>query len=179
LARDVAASHPASVGKTPCIPPELKLRPFSLAEARDAGLTLRALSGKTWRRISAGLYRWSELPDDPWLTLAAWQRVLPSEAVFVGATAAWLFGLDLEPTDPVEVVVPARSGIRTRAGLIVRHCDVAPCEVASIRGLRALALPLTLAGLCLRRPPVEALVAIDMAVHRGLTDPAALGKYAG
>lgn len=162
----------------PRIPPELKRRPFWLDEARDAGLTRHCLRGKTWRRVGSGLYRWSELPDDPWLTLSAWRRVLPSEAVFVGATAAWLFGLDLGPIDPVEVVVPLSSAIRSRAGLMVHHREIPKAEVISIRGLRALALSPTLAGLCLQRPAVEALVAIDMAVRRGLTDPDALGHYA-
>jgi very-short-patch-repair endonuclease len=166
------------MGKAPYIPPEFKLRPFSLEEARDAGLTLRALSGKTWRRISTGLYRFSELPEDHWLTLSAWRRVLPPETVFVGATAAWLLGLDLEPTDPVDVMVPPSSGIRNRAGLIVRHAEIPPADVVSIRGLRATALPLTLAGLCLRWPAVEALVAIDMAVRLDLTDPSVLCQYA-
>ena len=166
------------MGKTPRIPTGLRSTPFTLDEARHAGLTARALSGKSWRRISNGLYRWSELPEDPWLTLSAWRRVLPPEAVFVGATAAWLFGLDLKPTDPVEVVVPASSGIRTRAGLIVRHREIPSSEVVTVRRLRALALPLTLAGLCLQRPPVEALVALDMAVHLGLTDRVALIQFA-
>jgi len=155
--------HCADVGKTPRIPPELTRSPFFLDEARNAGLTLSALSGKSWQRLGAELYRWKELPDDPWLTLSAWRRVLPPDAVFAGATAAWLFGLDLEPTDPVEVAVPPSSGRR---------------EVVSIRQLRATALPLTLAGLCLQRPACEALVAIDMAIHRGLIDAAALGRYA-
>jgi hypothetical protein len=61
----------------------------------------------------------------------------------------------------------------------VRRCELPPAEVVTIRGLRATALPLTLAGLCLQRPAVEALVAIDMAVCAGLTDAAALVRYAG
>ncbi len=166
------------MGKAPRIPPELKERPFSLSEAKEAGLTRHSLSGKTWQRISTGLYRWSELPEDPWLTLSAWRRFLPPETVFTGASAAWLFGLDLEPTDPVEIVVPPASGIRTRAGLLVRHCEIAATDVVSIRGLRALALPLTLAGLCQRCSAVEALIAIDMAVRQGLTEPPALDQYA-
>jgi hypothetical protein len=120
----------------------------------------------------------ADLPQDPLLLLSAWQRLLPPECVFAGATAAWLFGLDLEPIDPVEIVVPPTSGIRARDGLSVRRCELPPNEVASIRGLRATALPLTLAGLCLQRPAVEALVAIDMAVCAGLIDVAALGRYA-
>lgn len=166
------------MGKAPRVPTELTRRPFSLEEARLAGLTRHSLRGKTWQRISAGLYRWSGLPDDPWLTLSAWRRVLPPEAVFAEATAAWLFGLDLEPANPVEIVVPPSSAIRSRAGLHVRHGETPPSEVASIRGLRATALPLTLAGLCLQRPAVEALAAIDMAVHLRLIDSAALVRYA-
>jgi hypothetical protein len=167
-----------SVGKTPRIPPEFKLRPFSLDEALEAGLTLDSLRGRTWRRISARLYRWNEMPEDPWLTLHAWRRVLPSEAVFTGATAAWLFGIVLNPTDPVEIQVPRSVPIRTRAGLIVRHGEIPSAEVVAIRGLRATALPLTLATLCLQRTAVEALIAIDNAIHLRLTDPVALGHYA-
>lgn len=166
------------MSKAPRIPPEFRRRPFTLDEARAAGLTRHCLRGKSWRRLGSGLYRWSDMPDDPWLTLSAWRRCLPPEAVFIGATGAYLHGLDLEPTDPVEVGVPLSSGLRTRKGLVVRHCDIAPADVVSIRGLHALTLPLTLAGLCLQQPPVEALVAIDMAVRKGLTDPAALCRHA-
>lgn len=166
------------MGKAPRVPPELRRRPFSLDEARGAGLTRHALRGKAWQRIGVELYRWCGLPEDHWLTLSAWRRFLPPETDFSGASAAWLFGLDLEPTDPVEILVPPSSGIRTRAGLLVRHSEIAPTEVVSVRALPATVLPLTLAGLCQRRSAVDALIAIDMAVHRGLTDPVALGQYA-
>jgi hypothetical protein len=178
LPRHVANAILRCVGKRPRIPPEFKLRPFSLDEARGAGLSLRSLSGKSWRRVSARLYRWSELPDDPLSTLSAWRRVLPPDAVFAGASAAWLFGLDVEPTDPVEVVVPPSSGIRTRTGLVVRHSEISSGDVVSVSGLSALSLPMTLAELCMERPATEALVAIDMAVQRRLTDPIALARYA-
>jgi hypothetical protein len=166
------------VSRQPRIPPEFKVRPFSLEEARNAGLSSRSLSGRSWRRLGARLYRWSELRDDPLATLSAWRRVLPPDALFAGASAAWLFGLDVEPTDPVEVVVPPSSGIRTRTGLVVRHPEISSGDVVSVRGLCALSLPLTLAELCMQRPAMEALVVIDMAVQRRLTDPIALARYA-
>jgi len=166
------------VARTPFIPPELTSRPFTLEEARAVGLTKSALKGRSWRRLSAELYCWAELSENPLLLLSAWRRLLPAEAAFSGATAGWLFGLDLEPINPVQIVVPPDSGIRSRVGLSVRRCELPPAEVASIRGLRATALPFTLAELCLQRPAVEALVAIDMAVHAGLTDAATLGRYA-
>ena len=133
---------------------------------------------RAWRRLGAELYCCSGLRENPWLLLSAWRRLLPPETVFAGVTAAWLFGLDLDPTQPVEIVVPPGSGIRSRAGLSVRRCEIPPAEVVTIRGLPATALPRTLAGLCLLRPAVEALVAIDMAFRSGLTDAAALCRYA-
>jgi len=166
------------VARTPSIPPDLTRKPFSLDEARDAGLTHSALRGKTWQRLGAGLYRWTELPKDHWLTLHAWRRVLLRETVFVGASAGWLHGLDLDPTNPVEIAVPPSYGHRSRAGLAVRHLEIPREEVATIRGLRAATLPLALAGLCLQRPAVEALVAIDMAIRLALTDCGALTRYA-
>jgi hypothetical protein len=166
------------VGKRANIPEEFKIRPFTLQEARDVGLTSRALEGKKWKRIGAELYRWSELQEDHWLTLSAWRRALPPETVFAGASAAWLYGLDLEPTNPVEVVVPLSSGIRSRVGLKVRRSEIPPSELATVRGLRVTSVPLTLARLCQRWPPVEGLVAIDMALGLGLTNPAALDQYA-
>jgi very-short-patch-repair endonuclease len=110
--------------------------------------------------------------------LSAWQHSLPAEAVFTGATAAWLFGLDLPPGDPIDIVVPPDSGIRSRVGLSVRRCELPRAEVVSIRGLRATTLPRTLAAICSQWPAVDALVAIDMGISAGLTDAAALVRYA-
>jgi hypothetical protein len=178
LAGDVRNCILQRVGKSPRIPTEFKLRPFSLDEALDAGLTRRALRGKSWQRIGAELYRWTESPEDHWLTLSAWRRVLPPETIFAGTSAAWLFGIELDPTNPVEIVVPPSSGIRNRTGLKVRRSEIPRAELVSIRGFRATALPLTLSTLCLQRPAVEALIAIDMALRMGLTKPAALERYA-
>jgi len=166
------------VGKSPRIPTALKHRPFTLEEAKDAGLTSRALSGKSWQRIGAELYRWTELQDDTWLILAGWRRVLPPPAIFSGITAAWLHGLDFEPANPVEIVLPPSSGIRTQAGLNVRRRAIPPEQVVSLRGLRVTSLPLTLASLCAQRSAIEALIAIDMALHLGLTNTPALREYA-
>ncbi|GAC1675638.1 MAG: hypothetical protein PVS3B2_18090 [Candidatus Dormibacteraceae bacterium] len=166
------------MARTPFIPHELTRRPFSLEEARAAGITLSALRGKTWRRMGFELYRWAEQPEDPVLTLSAWRRLLPEDAVFAGATAAWLFGLEVEPTKPVEIVAPRRSGLRSRPGLVVGRYEIPPAEVVSVQGFRATALPRTLAGLCLRRHGVEALIVIDMALHLRLTDSATLIRYA-
>ena len=112
-----------SVPRTPHIPRQLKAAPFTLDDARRHGLTPSALRSKAWRRIGFELYCWEGLRPDPWAHLAAWARVLPPKAVFAGKTAAWMLGLDFEPTDPIEVNVPS-VGVRSRPGLSVRHCQI-------------------------------------------------------
>jgi very-short-patch-repair endonuclease len=136
------------------------------------------LRGKAWRRLGAELYCWHGLRPDPWLELSALRGLLPPDAVFAGATAAWMWGLDLAPTSPVEVIVSLDSGIRSRAGLSVRRCQLSASDVATIRRLRATAVLRTLRDLCLRSPAVDALIAIDMAVRLGLTDAEALRRHA-
>jgi very-short-patch-repair endonuclease len=160
--------HALHMPPRPRIPPKLIHRPFSLEEARAAGLTKRSLQGKAWRRLGTELYCWSGLDEDPWQVLSAWQDVLPADAVFAGGTAAWMAGLDFKPTDPVEIVVPPHSGMRSRPGLRVRRCTIPPCDADGFRGLRATALHRTLSDLCLRLPDVEVLIAIDMALSKKL-----------
>jgi very-short-patch-repair endonuclease len=163
------------MSRRPRVPPQLLHRPFSLAEARAAGLTSTALEGKTWRRLGSKLYSWSGLDEDPWEVLVAWRGVLPADAIFAGATAAWMAGLDFSPTDPVEIVVPSNSGLRSRPGLSVRRCRILAGEVVTFRRLRATALPRTFHHLSLRLPAVEILVAMDAALHKKLAPVKALG----
>jgi len=138
-----------------------------------------SLQGKAWRRLGTGLYCWSGLEEDPWEVLGAWQDLLPADAVFAGSTAAWIMGLDFKPTDPVEIVVPPGSGIRSRPGLIARRRIVLSCDVVEVRRLRATNVHRTLHDLCHRLPEVDALVALDMALHKRLTNGTALGSYKG
>jgi very-short-patch-repair endonuclease len=166
------------MARTAFIPAALTKKPFSLEEARRHGLTLSSLRGKVWRRLGAELYCWQGLRQDPWLTLSAVNQLLPSDAVFAGATAAWMFGLDLAPIDPVEIIVPLESSIRSRAGVSVRRCELVASDVATVRGLRATAINRTLRDLCLRLPALDALIAVDMAVNLGLTDAQALRRHA-
>jgi very-short-patch-repair endonuclease len=156
------------VGRRPQIPAELKGKPFTLDEARAAGLTLDALRGKAWKRLGSKLYCWTGLHDDTWHLLAAWRERLQSDAKFAGFTAAWLYHLDVEPCHPVEVIVPTRSGIQSRPGLYVRHCALRPEDVVYVRGLPATTIERTFRDLRRRLSDVELLVLADEALRRGL-----------
>lgn len=152
-------------------------RPFTLGEGLAAGLTPSALSRPPWIRVGSRLYCLDRGGLNAWAVLAAHGQLLPADAMFAGPTAAWMHALDLEPIQPVEVIVPPGNKLRSRFGLKVRHCRVAAHEINEIRGMRVTALHRTLRDLCLRLPSVEALVALDMAVMSGKTNAEALGRY--
>lgn len=154
-------------------------RPFTLGEARAMGVTSRCLNGRSWRRLGAELYCWAGWRGDRWQLIAAWKRVLPDDAIFAGATAAWLCGLDMKPDDPIEVIVPPSSGLRSRDGLSVRHNTFHSDDVAEVRGLPATKLHRTLRDLCAQLPAVEALCLIDMAIVAKRSDSLTLIDYAG
>jgi very-short-patch-repair endonuclease len=177
LTSRVADSKPLvqvlAMSRTPRVPKQLKGKPFNLVQAREAGLTRSALKGRSWRRLGTGLYCWSALGEDPWQVLYAWRDSLPHETLFAGATAAWISGLDFQPTNPVEIVVPPHSGIRSRPELGVRHCQIPASEAITVRGLRLTNVHRTLRDLCHRLAGVDALIAIDMALRKKL------GRYGG
>lgn len=146
------------------IPAELKKRPLTLDEARAAGLSRRVLAGRSWLRIGSSLYRWAGLKEDNWQLLAAWHSRLPS-AVFAGLTAAWLDGLDVDPSHPIQIFVPTKSGVRSRPGLDVRRRDLQPTDVRLVRGMPATKTARTFRDLKRQLSPVEFLVLADQALR--------------
>jgi hypothetical protein len=161
------------VGSAPRIPAQLKFGPFTLAEARAAGVSRTALQGKSWRRVSRGLYCWSGLLEDPLKFLFAYQRLVP-DSVFSGASAAWLYGIDVDPLHPIEVIVPTRSGLRTRPGLTVRHTDLGSVDVVRRRGLRVTNVLRAISDLSHKSSDIDALIVLDQALRLRLADRDAL-----
>lgn len=106
-----------------------------------------------------------ELKPDPLHLLAAWRRLLPPDAAFAGLTAAWLFHLDVDPCNPIEVVGP---WARCRAGVKVRHCILEKTEMTVVRGLPTTTLQRTFDDLRRRLDEVELLVLADQALRLNL-----------
>src|SRR5438477_57632 len=164
--------------RRPVVPVELTAGPFTLADARRAGLDRWHLEGATWRRSGPGTYVWAALAESPTLTLKAASLRLPSSAAFSGSTAAWLHGIDIEPCDPVEVTIPKGSGASARSGLVVRRAALPESDIAVVRHLRATSINRTLRDLASRLSLTEAVVVIDAALHSRIADPTALEPYA-
>jgi hypothetical protein len=156
------------VGRAPTVPIALTHRPFSLDEARRHGLTKHQLVGASWRRLGAGFYAWRGIADSPMLLLIAAERRLPGSAVFSGRTAAWLHGLDTLPCDPVEATLPPDSRIAHAAGIRVRRAKLDAGEITTRNGLRATTAARTLADIGRGFPIVDAVAALDAALHQKL-----------
>src|SRR5260370_26877062 len=106
---------------TPRIPPELTKGPFTVDDARRHGVSRAQLLGASWRRLGRGIYTWHEIAEAPMSRLIAAKLRLPDAAVFTGATAAWLHGLDIAPCSPIEAAVPSKSSTSRLVGVFVRR----------------------------------------------------------
>jgi very-short-patch-repair endonuclease len=152
------------VGRKPLVPDDLTRGPFTLEDARAAGLKRWHLEGATWNRLTRGTYILACAEESPMSMLRAASRRLPGEAAFSGLTAAWLHGLDVEPCAPIEVVAPRAIGLSARAGMRV-HRSLSQLQVVEVRGLRATALVQTIVDICARASLTEAVVVVDAALH--------------
>src|SRR6266542_2062057 len=150
--------------------PDVKLRrvPFTVAEARQAGMRWRDLQTRRWTRTSRGQYAWTGLPQDAMLKLVAVSRRMPARYAFSGLTAAWLLGLDVSWAEPIEVTVPRDAPVRARAGVKLRRVALPESDVISQRGLCTTSAMRTVCDLGSRTDVVESVVVVDMALHAGL-----------
>src|SRR5690242_13500213 len=83
----------------------LQRRPFTVADARRAGLSWDDLQTRKWVRLSRGQYAWVGLPHDARLKLHGVAQRMPPNHAFSGLTAAWLLGLDVAWSEPIEVTI--------------------------------------------------------------------------
>jgi very-short-patch-repair endonuclease len=155
------------VGRTAVLPEELLGGPFTLEDARAAGLDRWHLEGLSWRRIGPETYVWTGLQRDPEHGLRAALRRLPSRRAFSGRTAAWLHAIDATPCDTVEATIPAGTGVSARAGIALRRSALLEGELVSIRGMPVTSITRTIYDLASTLSLTEAVVMADAALHRG------------
>jgi Protein of unknown function (DUF559) len=166
------------MGRAPLVPLALTKRPFTIEEARSAGLDRWHLRGSSWRRIGPETYAWSGLGDAPIVRVVAASLRLPPSALFSGLTAAWLHGLEAAPCDPIAVTVPLSAGVSGRAGMLVHRATLSEREITKRNGLRVTTIERTLADLCVNMDPTEVVVLADAATHHRLTSIKSLAATA-
>jgi hypothetical protein len=165
------------VSRRPFVPLELTRGPFTLAEARRAGLARWHLEGASWRPLGAAIYVWAGLPETPVLKLEAARLRMPASAAFSGKTAAWLHGLDVAPCEPIEVILPGDGEGWERGGVKVRRVELDDCDVVARRGFRTTSLLRTLSDVWQSLNLVEAVVVTDMGLHAGLISYAEIREW--
>jgi hypothetical protein len=165
------------VPRRPAVPLELTRGPFTVAQARRAGLSRWHLEGKSWRRVGPRIYAWVGLVDTPILKLEAAHLSMPPGAAFSGRTAAWLHGLDVSPCEPIEMILPSAADGLGRNGVLVHRVALDDSEVEVKRGFRTTSLLRTIFDFSWKLSLVEAVVIADMALHAGMVRHAELTEW--
>ena len=154
------------------LPPALRGRPFTVAEAAALGVSRDALKGRGFRSPHRGVRVPAFLPDSLELRCRAAALVLPPGAVFAGRTALHLLGLPdrLHAPDvlaaPLQVVVAPPGTPPRIAGVVSGQSQWAGRAVAAPRTrLRVLAPAQLWCDLAPGLPLVDA-VALGDAVRR-------------
>ena len=160
----------------PTVPFALTRGPFTVEEARRAGLTERQLQSSAWKRLGHGLYVWSRIQIDPQVKLqAAWRRLPPGSA-FSGWTAAWIHGLEARFPEPIDVTVPLGCGVAGRAGLRVHREPLPPEELIARRGYSVTSVVRTLVDIAESSALADVVPLADAALHAKLIRPADLRR---
>lgn len=152
------------------IPDELKQGPFTLSDALAAGINRGQLAGKSWVRLSHGMYVWRGLARDPEIALRAAVHRMSPMAAFAGEAAAWLHGLDVDFRGAPQMIVPDGHGISTRVGIGVMRRALLRDDIVTVRGYRTTSICRTLLDLSWQLSLTEAVVLVDEALHKSLVD---------
>ncbi len=158
------------------IPDALSQGPFMLDEAKLSGIQRWHLEELSWRRVAPRTYLSSRVEETAMVQIEAAALRLPPGGAFSGLTAAWLHGLDVPASTPIEITVPKPLGIASRAGMRVRRSLLQPDEVACIKELPVTSIDRTIRDVSGRLPLTEAVVVCDMALHSRLTTTASLAR---
>lgn len=159
------------------IPEELKRRPVTIADAARLGFSRQRFRGPNWRRVGCGTYAWTGLELDPKSELVALHSRLPPACVFSGPTAARLHGIDADGSTAAEVTVPPGVSVRARADLRVHTAALDSSDVTTCGPLPVTTPLRTCLDLARRLPLVDAVVALDRALHLKLVGRAELRDY--
>lgn len=90
---------------------------------------------------------------------------MPHGSVFSHLTAARLHGLEVAPTETIDVTVPADARLSARAGLHVHRARLDPTEVTRRSGLPVTSAVRTCLDLARGLPLADAVAVVDVALH--------------
>lgn len=159
------------------VPEALKSGVFTVAQAREAGVSRDQLRSGAWRRVAYGWYRWAGCPGSDDLRLATIANGMPPTFAFSGVTAAIQYGLELPPGKRPEVIVPPHSVVTERVDAVVHRIELKPEDIVTGVGFPVTSPARTCFDLASRLSLTEAVVAIDAALHAPLLTLDDLRRY--
>lgn len=171
--------HPREVPTTPYVPEGLRHCPFTIAEARAAGLTFAALKGSEWRHVFRDIWVHTSVEDTTAMRVEAAKLVLGPDGFICGLTAAWIYGVDVQDRRGSLVWVGRRTGDwrRARPGCLVREITVTATDLDRVDGAWV-TNPVRTAFDCARWLSLsEAVVVADALAHAGLVSSDAFAAY--
>jgi Protein of unknown function (DUF559) len=147
----------------------LPSEPFRARDLLAAGLLSRdALRGPRWRRLYRGVYVDADVPLDHRLWCFAAALLLPPGGAVGLLSAAVLWGVPLlGPDDPVTVVVPLDTSLRSQDHLLVRRTQLDASDVSVMFGVPVTSVSRTVFDVARLLPRDEAVVALDAFFQRG------------
>jgi hypothetical protein len=151
--------------------------PFRGSVAVASGrLTTAQLRGPRFRRLFPDVYIAADVSVDHYVMCRAAALYAGPAAVISGLSAAYVWGVDRQP-QAVELTIPPARRLRT-AGLTVRREAIGEADLQPRRGLVITSATRTTFDLGRRLPRIQAMIAIDAMMSRGITSTAALCAYA-
>lgn len=150
------------------VPEDLRYGVFSLDHARALGVTREDLRRSAWQRVAHGWYRWKGCQPREEHLLIAIAATMPEGGAFSGLTAARRLGIEAPTPRRPEIVVPDLTRVAHRAPATVRCIQLAPADVVWRDGFPVTSPARTCFDLAGRLALVEAVAAIDMAMHRDI-----------
>jgi very-short-patch-repair endonuclease len=163
----------------PNVPEQLRLAPFSTAQAAACGITRTALQGAHWRHVFRDVWMHVDVPDTREMRLDAVRLVLGSDAFLCGLTPAWIYGIDVQDRRGELVWVGCRTThrLRTRVGCLVRELTVKDSDLQVVNGIMMTTELRTVFDCRRWLSLTEAMVVADAIAHTGAITPEDLAAY--
>ena len=155
------------------LPPAITAQPFTVSEARAAGVSWRVLQGRRFCSPARGAYALAGIDDSLHGRVLTVLTVLPSPILATGVTGLQLLGIDVGPAEPLRFVTTCPRQVRRRGIRVTRVSNLPPARLfAAVPEhcwmIAALELDL-----------VQLVTAGDRLVRLGLTTPDRLAAYVG
>lgn len=112
------------------------------AGVSSSGISRRLAVGQ-WQTLAPGVFRHVAAPVTGSMKVTAAALWLGEAGTLWGEWAAWWHALRDEPDGPVTVTVPRVHNGRSREHITLRRRDLAPADIAEVRGIRVTTRPVT------------------------------------